>query len=68
MMTTTCLIGVVVNGEAITLVLVTWVLAASAGDDAAATAAVSALAASPTAVTALTRLISVSFIGLPYVS
>jgi hypothetical protein len=65
MMTTTCLIGVVVNGEAITLAVVTWLLVVAACGDAVAAAAVSALATSPTAAAALTCLISFSFIGLP---
>jgi hypothetical protein len=63
MMTTTCLIGVVVSGEAITLVVVTRLVAEAAWGAAPAAAAVSALATSPTAAAALTRLIIVSFTG-----
>jgi hypothetical protein len=59
------LIGVVVNGEASTVVVVTCSLAEAAWGDAPAAAAVSALATRPTAAAALTRLISFSFIGLP---
>src|SRR6516225_7877789 len=65
MMTTTCLIGEVVNGEASTVAVVTCLPVEAAWGDAPAAAAVSALATSPAAATALTRLISFSFIGLP---